>query len=74
MCFLEKKTVLNMSRGVPVLFALSTAALLLAAAPPLSAGMLPGNIWPNPTLELDSNDAGVPDFWNLGGSDTSIDL
>jgi hypothetical protein len=61
-------------RGVPALLALSTAALLLAAAPPLSAGLLPGNIWPNPTLESDTNVNGVADFWNLGGSDTTIDL
>jgi hypothetical protein len=74
MCFLEKKTVVYMSRGVRALFSLSTAAALLATVPLLSAGLLPGNIWPNPSLELDSSGDGVPDFWNLGGSDTSIDL
>jgi hypothetical protein len=65
---------MNMLRGVSALFAFSTVVLLLAGVPPLSAGLLPGNIWPNPTLELDSNGDGVPDFWNLGGSDTSIDV
>jgi hypothetical protein len=50
------------------------AALLLLARPPsLTAGLLPGNIWPNPTLELDSNGDGVPDFWHRGGSDVTID-
>ncbi len=72
MCFL--KTAVNMLRGLPALFGLSTLALLLAAVPPASAGLLTGNIWPNPTLELHSNGDGVPDFWNLGGSDTSIEL
>ncbi len=38
------------------------------------AGLLPNNIWPNPTLESDTHSVGVPDFWNLGGSDPSIDL
>ena len=47
---------------------------MLTAAVPLSAGLLPGNIWPNPTLEANVNVAGVPDFWNRGGSDTTIDL
>ena len=61
------KIVMNM-------FAFSTAAVLLATMPSASGGLLPGNIWPNPTLELDSNSDGVPDFWNKGGSDTTIDL
>ncbi len=65
---------MNMLEVRPALFALSTAALLLAAVPPLSAGLLPGNIWPNPTLELDSNGDGAPDFWNRGGSDATMDL
>ncbi|MDB6066028.1 MAG: hypothetical protein JWR26_2236 [Pedosphaera sp.] len=51
-----------------------TLALILAGARHLSAGQLPGNIWPNPTLESDSNSDGVPDFWNRGGSSTLIDL
>jgi hypothetical protein len=74
MCFPEKKSVMNLLRGAPALIALSMAALLLTAVPPLSAGLLPGNIWPNPTLELDSDGDGVPDFWNLGGSDPTLDL
>jgi hypothetical protein len=65
---------MSMLRGVPARFALSMAVLLLAVVPTLSAGLLPGNIWPNPTLELDSNGDGVPDFWNKGGTDTTIDL
>jgi len=37
------------------------------------AGLLPGNIWPNPTLESDTNTAGIPDFWNAGGSNPNIE-
>src|ERR1700678_1950887 len=74
MCFPEKKTVMKVFRGISALFALSTIPLFLAIVPPLSAGLLPGNIWPNPNLELDSSGDGMPSFWNLGGSDTSIDL
>jgi hypothetical protein len=48
--------------------------LFLIDAQRLSAGLLPGNIWPNSTLESDANVVGVPDFWNRGGSDTTIDL
>ncbi len=48
--------------------------LMLTAAERLSAGLLPGNIWPNPTLESDVSVVGAPDFWNRGGSDTTIDL
>src|SRR6267154_402131 len=51
-----------------------TSILILTAAMRLSAGLLPGNIWPNPTLELDANFDGVPDFWHRGGSDTTIDV
>lgn len=40
----------------------------------LTAGLLPGNIWPNPTLESDTDSDGIPDFWNKGGSSTAIDL
>ena len=64
---------MKMLRGLPAVLALSTAALVLGVVPPLSAGLLPGNIWPNPTLELDSNGDGTPDFWNKGGSDATID-
>ena len=55
-------------RGVAALF------ILMMAAPLLNAGLLPGNLWPNPTLESDPNHDGSPDFWNKGGSDTTIDL
>jgi len=49
--------------------------LLLALAPlSMQAGLLPGNFWPNPTLEGDSNSDGVPDFWHRGGSSLGIDL
>ena len=65
---------MKLLRGVPAELALSTAALLLAAVTPLSAVLLPGNIWPNPTLESDVNVVGVPDFWNKGGSDPTIDM
>ena len=56
-------------------FCLLTAILSLVLAPPLlQAGLLPGNFWPNPTLETDANSDGVPDFWHKGGSSTAIDL
>ena len=49
--------------------------LSLGWAPPiLQAGLLPGNLWPNPTLEADANSDGVPDFWHKGGSSAAIDL
>lgn len=48
--------------------------LSLAGGPRLAAGLLPGNIWPNPTLESDVNADGVPNFWNRGGSLTAIDV
>jgi hypothetical protein len=64
----------SLSRRFFSVFALSTAAMLLTWAAPLAAGLLPGNIWPNPTLEVDSNHDGIPDFWNKGGSDPTIDL
>ena len=37
------------------------------------AGLLPGNIWPNPALEMDGNNDGIPDFWNKGGSNPNIE-
>jgi hypothetical protein len=46
----------------------------LSMAELLRAGPLPGNIWPNPGLETDSNSDGVPDFWHKGGNLTTIDL
>ena len=61
-------------RSAPEIFALLTVILFLIDAQRLSAGLLPGNIWPNSTLESDANVVGVPDFWNRGGSDTTIDL
>ncbi len=54
---------------------LLTTILSLVLAPALlRAGLLPGNVWPNPTLELDSNGDSVPNFWNRGGSLTAIDV
>lgn len=50
------------------------AMILCLAAGSVLGGLLPGNIWPNPTLELDSNGDGVPNFWHRGGTDTSIDV
>ena len=59
----------NARRG----FALWTGILSLALVRSLPAGLLPGNIWPNPNLETDTNADGVPDFWHRGGSDSIID-
>src|SRR6266571_2597978 len=64
----------RLGRRARAAVALLTAVLVLARVQGLSAGVLPGNIWPNPTLELDSNADGVPDFWHRGGSDTTIDV
>ena len=59
-------------RRFPCLLA---AVLLLGLAPALlQAGLLPGNLWPNPTLETDANSDGVPDYWHRGGSSAAIDL
>ena len=41
-------------------------------APPVRGDLLPGNIWPNVTLEMDSNHDGVPDFWHRGGTAPAI--
>jgi len=56
------------------LFSSALAALSLLSALRAGAALLPGNIWPNPTLESDSNHDGAPDFWSKGGSDTTIDI
>src|SRR5947209_11797743 len=49
--------------------------LLLFLSPGyLHGALLPGNLWPNPSLESDGNSDGVPDFWHKGGSITAIDL
>ena len=52
----------------PVIISLGLAPLFL------QAGLLPGNLWPNPTLETDANNDGAPDFWHKGGSSAAIDL
>lgn len=52
-----------------------TTILSLGMSPSiLQAGLLPGNVWPNPTLELDTNSDGTPDFWHKGGNSTAIDV
>lgn len=51
-----------------------TAILSLGLTPRLQAGLLSGNVWPNPTLEADANSDGIPDFWHKGGNSTAIDL
>ncbi len=53
---------------------LATILSLASVTSFLQAGILPGNIWPNPTLELDANSDGTPDFWHKGGNSTAIDL
>jgi hypothetical protein len=53
---------------------LSVLLLLFLSPACLHAALLPGNFWPNPALETDTNSAGVPDFWHKGGSITAIDL
>jgi len=56
-------------------FSLASVIISLGLAPLfLQAGLLPGNFWPNPTLETDANSDGVPDFWHKGGSSVAIDL
>lgn len=65
-----------MSRPFPVprwFFCLFTAILsLVSSRPLLQAGLLPGNFWPNPTLE--NNSGGLPSFWHKGGDSQLIDL
>ena len=50
----------------------ATMLALGLTLPCLRAGLLPGNFWPNPTLE--TNSGGMPDFWHKGGNSTAIDL
>jgi hypothetical protein len=40
----------------------------------VSGAILPGNFLPNPSVELDEDEDGIPDGWLLGGNDTSGDL
>lgn len=63
-----------MGRSVRRASAVLTALLYLTFVRPLAAGLLPGNIWPNPTLEADANTDGVPNFWHRGGSLPTIDV
>jgi hypothetical protein len=65
----------QLSPGCRRFLCLLTALLSLVLAPTLlQAGLLPGNLWPNPTLESDANSDGVPDFWHRGGTSAGIDL
>src|SRR6267378_1312116 len=65
---------MNISR-IPGKFWCGFVALLsLGFTLSLPAALLPGNLWPNPTLEADANSDGIPDFWHKGGNVTSIDL
>jgi PEP-CTERM motif len=52
-----------------VLFSIGISLLFVSAS--LRAQIPAGNFWINPTFE--SLTAGVPDNWNLGGSDVTID-
>lgn len=52
--------------------AIAVAMVLTGASP--RAGFLPGNAWPNPSLESVSAEAGIPTFWHPGGSAPSIDV
>jgi hypothetical protein len=52
-----------------VLSSIGISLLFVSAS--LRAAIVPGNFWINPTFE--SLTAGVPDNWNLGGSDATID-
>ena len=52
-----------------VLFSIGISLLFVPAS--LRAAIVPGNFWINQTFE--SLTAGVPDNWNLGGSDGTID-
>ncbi len=54
--------------------ALLTAVLSLAGGLRLTAGLLPGNVWPNSNLETDADADDVPNFWHRGGSLPTIDL
>jgi hypothetical protein len=49
------------------------ALALATAGGSLQAAFLPGNTWPNPSLESVSSQAGIPTFWHPGGSAVSID-
>ncbi len=40
----------------------------------LSAAILPGNLLPNPSVELDEDQDGTPDGWSRGGNDPSGDI
>ena len=51
-----------------ILFPITIALFFVTHS--LPAQVQPGNFWPNPTFEAGSG--GAPDFWRLGGSDTSV--
>jgi hypothetical protein len=49
------------------------ALVLATAIGNVQAAFLPGNTWPNPSLESVSSQAGIPTFWHKGGSAVSMD-
>ncbi len=57
------------SGSVAVLVA---AAVALVTPPPVRGAPLSSNIWPNATLEVDSNEDGVPGFWHRGGTAPAV--
>jgi hypothetical protein len=58
----------------PFLCLLAAVYLMVLTPLPAKRRLLPGNFWPNLTLESDTNGDGVPDFWHKGGSCTAMDL
>lgn len=60
--------------SIPVKTSLALAVVMTLAMR-VTAQSPPVNLWPNPTLEADSNGDGTPDFWSKGGgSRTSVPL
>ena len=49
----------------------SLSFLIVIALAIRVTAQFPPNLWPNPTLEADSNGDGTPDFWTKGGGDAS---
>ncbi len=61
-------TAASCTKGARILF----LAMLLGSTI-AKADLLPGNLWPNPSLESVSSTAGIPSYWRAGGSDSAID-
>jgi hypothetical protein len=49
-------------------------SFVFAFATSTYADILPGNLLPNPSVELDEDQDGIPDGWLLGGNDPSGDI